>query len=340
MKLHRRGCMKSMVGIAAFSCATILVALPGLVPALHMVLDDSLSRKERELASFIQVFWRLRHHLDPTELMAEQWIYAGSLLSLSVVLFFIVQRYRRFDSQRPVTDNRRDAAPVMAAETTLLMKFFLASVVIALAGVVTGWHGVDAHDMEGWEWRAALLKFYPFRTFDALLPILNGLFVALALQRLLVVQGKESAVVILAVFCGLPFLPAVLKRETAPPGYTAEQFADWQAACAWIATETPPDALFLTPRESFAFKWLAERAEYVCYKDCPQDAAGILEWNRRLWWLNHWTLKSSADGVYNPADLGELRRATGCDFVVTRILGPFETAPVWQGQFWQIIKVP
>jgi hypothetical protein len=25
---------------------------------------------------------------------------------------------------------------------------------------------------------------------------------------------------------------------------------------------------------------------------------------------------------------------------VTRILGPFETAPVWQGQFWQIIKVP
>ena len=84
---------------------------------------------------------------------------------------------------------------------------------------------------------------------------------------------------------------------------------------------------------------MASRAEFVCYKDCPQDAAGILEWNRRLWWLHDWTLQSSTDGAYQDSDLEELRSETGCDFIVTRILGPFETKPVWQGRIWQVIRI-
>ena len=141
-------------------------------------------------------------------------------------------------------------------------------------------------------------------------------------------------------FCGLPFVPATLCRESTPPGFTADQYADWLAVCEWIRTETPEDALFLTPRESCAFKWMAERAEYVCYKDCPQDAVGILEWNRRLWWLHDWTLNSSTDGVYGSSDLAQLRAETDCEFIVTRILGPFETPPVWQGQHWQVVQIP
>ena len=329
-----------MTGVAAFSCVTIVVALPGLVPALRMVLDRSLDKKDRELASFIQVFWRLKHHLDPTELMPAQWLYAGGLLLISIVVFLIVRCHRRPVWQTPVPDGSRVVSPGLAVEPALLLKFFLASVVIAMVGVMIGWHVVEAQNMTGWEWRAALLKFYPFRTFDALLPIVAGLLVALLLQRLTVNRWKKPAAVVLVVFCGLPLIPATLQRETVPTGYTADQFADWQAVCAWIHNETPHDAMFLTPRESFAFKWLAERAEYVCYKDCPQDAAGILEWNRRLWWLHHWTLKSSTDGVYHRSDLEKLRTETGCDFIVTRTLGPFETTPVWKGQHWQVIKVP
>lgn len=335
-----RNLMKSMIGIAAFSSVTIVAALPGLVPALRMVLDSSLDKKDRELASFIQVFWRLKHHLDPTELVVAQWFYAGGLLLLLIFVFLILRCPRQLISQTPAPAGSRVTSPALAVEPVLLLKFFLASVAIATAGVVIGWHFVEARDMNGWEWRAALLKFYPFRTFDALLPIVAGLLVALLLQRLMVNRWKESAAVVLVVFCGLPFIPAALQRETIPAGYTASQFADWQAMCAWIHNETPHDALFLTPRESFAFKWLAERAEYVCYKDCPQDAAGILEWNRRLWWLHHWTLNSSTDGVYNRSDLEKLHLETGCDFMVTRTLGPFDTAPVWKGQHWQVIKVP
>ena len=330
--------LKSLRGIVAFAVATIVVALPGLVPALRLVLDKSLNQKDRELASFIQVFWRLKHHLDPTELLASQWIYAAALLTTTVFMTSVM-------CSRWISERRNNAAATLASssQVALLLKFFLASVIIAFVGILIGWHFVVAKDMNDWQWRASLLKFYPFRTFDALLPIVAGLSAARVLQAgtaTLVSIGTERKIVAMAIFCGLPFVPATLSRSAIPPGYTADQYADWQQACQWIRTETPTNALILTPRESCAFKWMAERAEYVCYKDCPQDAAGILEWNRRLWWLHHWTLNSSMDGVYDNTDLETLRSETDCDFIVTRILGPFETRPVWKGKHWQVIEVP
>lgn len=353
------GVFKSAVGIVGFSCATILAALPGLVPAVQLLLDNSLSTKDRELASFIQVFWRLKHHLDPTELTSAQWMYAAGLLTLSIVAFVFINTRSRFmfrDSQEgrgscraDFDAARREPCPpansdVLSIDSkirfNLLLKFFLASLAIAIAGVAIGWHVVEARDMSDWQWRAALLKFYPFRTFDAMLPIVVGMFVALILQENLRKRPKGIAFFVLIFVCGLPFVPAALHRETTPPGYTAEQFADWKEACKWIRTETSQTTLFLTPRESFAFKWFAQRPEYVCYKDCPQDAAGILEWNRRLWWLHDWTLKSSTDGTYNLSDLEALRAETGCDYILTRILGPFDTTAAWQGKHWQIIRVP
>ncbi len=330
--------VKSIVGILTFSSATIILALPGLVPALRLVLDNSLNQKDRELASFIQVFWRLKHHLDPTELIPSQWMYAVALMSTSVIIAAVLRsRWNRVSAS--------DATEISASNAAIeqLLKFFLASVVIAFAGVLIGWHFVAAKDMNDWQWRAALLKFYPFRSFDALLPIVAGLLTARLLQCRIAVSANDRLLrkaFTMAIFCALPFVPATYYRSETPPGYTADQYADWQQACHWIRTETPGDALILTPRESCAFKWMAERAEYVCYKDCPQDAAGILEWNRRLWWLHHWTLNSSMDGVYDHTDLEKLRSETDCDFIVTRILGPFETLPVWKGAHWQVIAVP
>ena len=147
-------------------------------------------------------------------------------------------------------------------------------------------------------------------------------------------------IVILIVSCAAPLALAWHGRVLAPPGYTTDQFAEWRDASQWIRENTPKNALVLTPRESSAFKWKAERAEYVCYKDCPQDTAGILTWNRRLWLLHDWTLKSSSDGCYDAADLTTLRRQTDCDYILTRILGPFDSAPLWQGQEWRIYSVP
>lgn len=338
---------RSIVGIVEFSIVTIVVALPGLVPALRLMLDNSLNQKDRELASFIQVFWRLKHHLDPTELMPSQWMYAIALLTTTVIAASVLRS--RWSSELSngelelPTTNHDTAISLSNAAMSLLLRFFLASVIIAFAGVLIGWHFVAAKDMNNWQWRAAMLKFYPFRTFDALLPIVAGLLTVRFLQCRSAISAnhrEHQKIFLMTIFCGLPFVPATLYRSATPPGYTSDQYADWQAACEWIRAETPTETLFLTPRESCAFKWMAERAEYVCYKDCPQDAAGILEWNRRLWWLHDWTLKSSMDGIYDTGDLYKLRSETHCDFIVTRILGPFETRPVWKGKHWQIIALP
>jgi hypothetical protein len=333
----------SLFGLIAFSTQTILFALPGLIPALALVLDKSLPQKDRELASFYQVFWRLKHHLDPTEIPGSQWLYlllvGGGLLAG----LWCLSRYH-------CGTTRNDGLRWMLA-------FFAMSALIALAGVIIGWHTVRAQELDGWEWRASLLKFYPFRCFDALLPITTALVFARLAQAFapqLEVRNSMASrsfaggllstpLVRQMAFCGMLLLPLWLSwrsREAAPAGYTVDQFTDWRTACDWLRENTPKDALILTPRESSAFKWLAERAEYVCYKDCPQDAAGILTWNKRLWLLHDWTLRSSSDSLYDKHDLQILRAKTDCDFILTRILGPFETDPLWEGQHWKIYAVP
>jgi len=330
--------LKPLIGIGLFSAATIVMALPGLIPALRLVLDRSNSQSDRAFASFYQVFWRLQHHLDPTELMPSQWIFAVILLGVIIV----GNRWSRLINLSTSHGAEPDRHQMSAAWSSLLTVFAMAAL-IAIAGIAIGWHTVEAQKMLGWEWRASLLKFYPFRVFDALLPIVASFVLTRLLQsRLKTSDGKPALPVIgiLIMSPGIPLALAWHDRESAPPGYTVYQSAEWRDACRWIDENTPTDSLVLTPRESFAFKWIAERAEYVCYKDCPQDTAGILTWNKRLWLLHDWTLKSSSDGRYDAADLKTLRGQTDCDYILTRILGPFDAEPLWQGQEWRIYSVP
>ena len=63
----------------------------------------------------------------------------------------------------------------------------------------------------------------------------------------------------------------------------------------------------LTPtQQTWAFKWYAQRAEYVSYKDCPQDGPGIVEWNNRLLYLADWTARHAETG-FTVADMAPLR---------------------------------
>lgn len=68
----------------------------------------------------------------------------------------------------------------------------------------------------------------------------------------------------------------------AGPQAVRQWYDDWRAVCRWVAEHTPPDALFITPREQQTFKWYAGRAEVANFKDVPQDAASLREWKRRL----------------------------------------------------------
>ena len=139
-----------------------------------------------------------------------------------------------------------------------------------------------------------------------------------------------------AVLALLVLLAAWAVRPAAPPGYTEKQYAEWQQACAWLRQNTPPNALILTPRESFGFKWFAERAEYVCYKDCPQDAAGIVEWNRRLQFLQKWFNAHFDDEKYTVEELRDFRKQTGITHILTDRIGPVELDPVFGNDTYDV----
>ncbi|MEM8736458.1 MAG: DUF6798 domain-containing protein [Planctomycetota bacterium] len=72
------------------------------------------------------------------------------------------------------------------------------------------------------------------------------------------------------------------RREIQWPEQDSDRHRDWLAVCDWIRRETPTDSLWLTPRYQQSFKWYANRAEVVCWKDVPQDNASVLEWFTRI----------------------------------------------------------
>ena len=198
-----------------------------------------------------------------------------------------------------------------------------------------GWHDGKAVDMPNWQLRAFLLKFYPFRFFDALLPVTTALLAAKLLAKHIAERIHRMAVCVLVI---ATLTAAHQQQPQAPSAYTSGTYAAWMEACVWLKHNTPPDSLIYGPRESFGLKLFAERAEYVCFKDCPQDAAGILEWNRRLWRVHHWSAAAYADQVYQDSDLATLREKTGVTHVLTKRLGPFTAKPVWQNSVWRIYE--
>ena len=345
-----RGHLKTeLVGLGMFGLASVLAASPGLIPAIRFLLTGGEQATVRDRSIFVQVYWRLRHHMDPTAIMLEQWCYAGALLGVIVALGILLQRGTRFRSEFA-----RGADPESLLRLQLVL---LVAITAAAAGVLLGWHESSVERMTDWQWRGRLLRFYPFRFFDGMLPVVAAMTAVLAAGMRL--RGseerrgdtespalpRETTAPGLIRFVCLPVLflaawgLALSERRDVPAGYSAAGWRDWRAACQWLRANTEKSALVLTPRESFAFKWLSERAEYVCYKDCPQDPAGIVEWDQRLWRVHQWSAESLRDGRYDAGDCARLRVQMGCDYVLIRGQEPFEAVPEWAGEYWKIYRI-
>lgn len=274
----------------------LLASLPGVVPAVVMMSQAAGELGQR--ADQIQFSQRLGHHLDPRRFPAFSYELYAAMLGLWCLLmlanrFVIAQRGRQseLDAQSPV------------CSTISLNQFTAASVLIAAVGLLLGWN---------WP-TPAILKFYPFRLADALLPIATCAtcweFISGGLRRVtsdndVANQNKSVATAdtplhaatagtaariewsMAMALCGFAIAAAIRNPVElyGPPlsdRLTPKLQADLMMACKWISVNAAPDAVVLTPSFSQGFKWYASRAEYVCFKDCPQDAAGIIEWSRR-----------------------------------------------------------
>jgi hypothetical protein len=118
----------------------------------------------------------------------------------------------------------------------------------------------------------------------------------------------------------------VYRRSEYPFPLADKKMADpagWREICTWVADHTPPDALFITPRNSQSFRWYSGRAEVVGSKDIPQDAAGIVQWWRRVNDLYRERRETIKPGWYRsladerPERLQEMGEKYGADYLIT-----------------------
>jgi Domain of unknown function (DUF6798) len=321
-----------VIQMSGLLVSAVTVSLPGVIPALQLVASQSGDHHRQDLANYIQVFNRLKHHLDPTTFPLAAWRWVAVLLGI-----LILTRWPTSRDHAP----RKRLPPRLAGLLT-------AATVVAVCGIAIGWHLVPARQLSGWAWRAALLKFYPFRFFDVLLPAVLAVSVTLRLGESLWlrIEGDDATTTfrpsrslsLLAVLAVITI--GGWSRQSLPSGYTYSAFEDWKVVCDWIKESTPSDALIVTPRESFGFKWFAERPEYVAYKDCPQDVEGLIEWNRRNWVISTWQRRFTADGVINKPELTALAAATGGTWFVTRQPEHVESAIAFQTPTWRVYQLP
>ncbi len=316
------GNLKSETSILKSQTASSLVllvvsALPGAWPVWQMsqasVGDWSFA------ANYIQFTYRLKHHLDPMDFGAAN--YAGYAL-LAALWLVLLSRLCRKTS--------------LSARDRWFVAYVGASALFALCGFLVGAGERPAELMLGYRWRMALLKFYPFRLFDLMLPLAVAALVARSewpVLRQRLIWSLATVGFGWAIIAGRVFPP--------PHPWKANHRADWQDACRWVAANTPADSLFQTPVESDTFKWHAQRAEFVTFKDCPQDAAGIVEWNRRLRFMKHWGESRFAnDKRYSADELRELARDTGIDYVVTRRPVKHEADLKFSNRTFKIFRLP
>lgn len=335
--------------IISFSVGMIICSLPGLIPALQLVATKSANSKT---ADFIQVFGRLRHHLDPMDFSPQSWV---MYFILAIAFIALLRAHLRRSSELALTPalqdpqietdglhtelNRTDLTNTQ--NIRLMRNYIAATFVVALVGFAIGYGPRPAFEMPYHDIRAALLKFYPFRLFDIALPI--GLSVLLVEYSPIYLADKSKIfrrrtwIAISVVMLALLIAP---NKDRFPDRLSRSRRADWHEVCQWVKSNTPSDAVVMTPTRGFAFKWYAQRAEFVNYKDCPQDADGIMEWNARLGQIHKWAKQQYGDKQYTAADLKMLRDKYGITHLLADHLGPMAIAPAFENKFFRLYELP
>lgn len=274
----------------------LLIYLAASAFAIGPVLEQVFSSTPTASVapSYIYVFLRLPHHLNPNSWSSDWWIRP---LLYSLVLGVSVAMLRR--KQQSEKSVKNYATCMGLAEFTVLT---LVPFIFGLA--------IAPFDSQG-----TLLQYYPFRLGDILLPLNTYLLFACALEQTLTDRAKRVflvlCLVLLSLVCSIQavnFHKQLLALREFP---SADQGVDseWKAMCAWVRNNTPKNAVVVSPPVEFTnFTWLAERPTIAKFKLLPQTKAGILAWYERLdnlsGELSTWTTMKSKN--LTKSDMGEM----------------------------------
>ncbi len=305
--------------VVAIVCG-VFTSLPGLIPALGTLNQGTPD--ENRIANYLQVADRLAHHLDPMVFPKSAYWYAGSLLVICLLLW----------------------KDIRATGRQQWWRWFVGiSVVIAIVGIAIGLGPRPLDQMPGFNWRSGLLKFYPFRLGDLMIPVAVSIATIEALQSWNQSNlHKKVTRWLTIIFAALIFLGAFLIPfpNQNPSRFTGAERQNWIDAGEWIKQNTPNGSLIYATDGSWGLRWLTHRPEYVNYKDIPQDATSIVEWNQRLWKISRWRKAAFEDGEVTADELAELKKQTGIQYLFTGRFGPVKFTPVYENSDFHIYELP
>lgn len=254
-----------------------IFSLPSLLPSL--LLNRGMPADIVDQGNVAYVYARLSHHLVIHRM---PWHYLARHGLLIVVMAALAYRLRG-----DMTVRR-------------LAAFACGAVFLEAIGVAIDQGLLHAPA----ELSAKLLRYYWYRLGDAVVP----LTVALLLIKL--AAGREPlakkappledgprawlliGLLVLAAWnivgvqltrakLGVPEAELRLSRGDDAVISLRQRHRDWVTCCEWVRTQTDPGVTCLTPRAQQTFLWHAQRAEVVNWKNCPQDARGIVQWLKR-----------------------------------------------------------
>lgn len=295
----------------------VLIYLAGSVFALPPILQQLLTPNPPATIqpSYIYVFVRLPHHLNPLSWQWDWWI---KPLIYLIVLAFSVWLLQR----QQVRFSKQYAACIGLAEFTLIT---LVPFILGLA--------IAPFDSQG-----IFLQYYPFRLGDVMLPLNTSLLFACAMEQTLTGRARKGlllvCILILSWMCStqaVRFQKQLVALQQFP---SKEQGVDpeWKAICAWVRTHTAKNAVVVSsPVEFENFSWLTQRPTIAKFKLLPQTKTGIVAWYERLADLssNSWSKSTSrkdnrqrlTTGYNNltTAEAKNLMHKYRADYFITRI---------------------
>lgn len=288
-----------------------LLALPGVLPSL--ALNRGVDPQVVSEAQQAYVFERLAHHLAP---LAKPWWWVaerlGRHLAAIALLAWLAQR------------TPRDAAIEGIDSLRLVVRFAWCAVAIAACGLVIELALWTRPDLA-----ASVLRYYWFRLSDIAIPMAATLVACVLLGRAIDDRRPGSAIALAALLavCAWGVGGHAVRRtlDPRPPADTPMlDPAAWAEMCVWVRDNTPRDAVFLVPRHAQTFKWRAERAEVASFKDVPQDAAGLVEWSKRMaelhqvgWWRDGTPQFSRSVAELGGTRLRELAERYGASYALS-----------------------
>lgn len=272
----------------------LAISMIGLLPAVRASLSSS--QGDFSVAAKVYCTVRLPHHLWPEVFSSKAYLAHFSLVTLTFAFLLLM---------RP----GRVMKPVFAV--------YVCVVAISIIGLSIGLVGSFLPDIS-----PRLLRLYWFRLSDSITPLFVALSVvasnAKRLMRFSTLICLGTLVVSFPTLSDFR-LPSAMNWSAVDAmnlGRGASHvYQNWVSLCFWTKASTPSDEVFITPRYQQTFKWYAERAEVVNWKDIPQDVDSIVKWRRRFISVFPSKLGEERQSM-RYADLKKLKRVFGLRFIV------------------------